>query len=41
MRLGNGRKARIRFDVDRARQALDARRHRSPGRQRKNGANGG
>ena len=41
MRLGNGRKARIRFDVDRARQALDARRRRSPGRPRKGGANGG
>jgi hypothetical protein len=41
MRLGNGRKARIRFDVDRARQAPDARRRRSPGRPRKSGANGG
>ena len=41
MRLGTGRKARIRFDVDRARQALDARRRRSPGRPRKSGANGG
>ena len=41
MRLGSGRKARIRFDVDRARQALDARRRRSPGRPRKSGVNGG
>ena len=40
MRLGNGRKARIRFDVDRAREALDARRRRPPARPRKTGADG-
>ena len=27
MRLGSGRRARIRFDLDRARRALEARRH--------------
>ena len=41
MRLGNGRKARIRFDLDRARQALDGRRRRPPGRPRNSGASGG
>ncbi len=38
MRLGSGRKARMRFDLDRARQALDARRQRQPIRSRRNGA---
>jgi hypothetical protein len=38
MRLGSGQKARIRFDVDRARQALAARRQRQPVRSRRNGA---
>jgi hypothetical protein len=40
MRLGTGRKARIRFDVEQARQALDARRRRPLERPRKNGADG-
>jgi hypothetical protein len=40
MRLGTGRKARIRFDVEQARQALDARRHLPLGRPRQNGAGG-
>jgi hypothetical protein len=40
MRLGTGRKARIRFDVEQARQALDASRRRPLGRPRKNGAGG-
>jgi hypothetical protein len=38
MRLGSGRKARMRFDVDRARQALDARRRRQPNRSHRHGA---
>jgi hypothetical protein len=36
MRLGTGRKSRIRFDIDRAREALDARRLSAEGRQRRN-----
>jgi hypothetical protein len=35
MRLGSGPKARIRFDLDRARQALEARTGRSNGRRRR------
>jgi hypothetical protein len=35
MRLGSGPKARIRFDLDRARQALEARAGRSNGRRRR------
>lgn len=35
MRLGSGPKARIRFDLDRARQALEARTGRSNGRGRR------
>jgi len=35
MRLGSGPKARIRFDLDRARQALAARAVRSNGRRRR------
>ena len=35
MRLGSGPKARIRFDLDRARQALEARARRSNGRRRR------
>ena len=35
MRLGSGPKARIRFDLDRARQALEARTARSNGRRRR------
>jgi hypothetical protein len=35
MRLGSGPKARIRFDLDRARQAVEARAARSNGRQRR------
>jgi hypothetical protein len=31
LRLGSGRKARIRFDADTARQALESRRHRPDG----------
>jgi hypothetical protein len=38
VRLGSGRRARIRFDVDMARTALDESRRRPPGRPRKNGA---
>jgi hypothetical protein len=38
IRLGGGRKARIRFDVDVARRALDESRRRPPGRPRKDGA---
>ena len=38
MRLGSGRKARMRFDVDRARQALDARRRRQPNPSQRHGA---
>ncbi len=34
MRLGSGPKARIRFDLDQARQALEARRRRPPRRRR-------
>ena len=34
MRLGSGPKARIRFDLDEARQTLEARRRRPPGRRR-------
>jgi hypothetical protein len=41
IRLGNGQKARIRFDVERAREALDASRRRRRGRPRKVGAYGG
>jgi hypothetical protein len=33
MRLGSGPKARIRFDLDRARQALETRARRSRGRR--------
>jgi hypothetical protein len=35
MRLGSGPKARIRFDLDRARQALEARAGRTNGRLRR------
>ena len=35
MRLGSGPKARIRFDLDRARQALEARTGRTNGRRRR------
>jgi hypothetical protein len=35
MRLGTGPKARIRFDLDRARQALETRVARSTGRRRR------
>jgi hypothetical protein len=35
MRLGSGPKARIRFDLDRARQALEARTRRADGRRRR------
>lgn len=35
MRLGSGPKARIRFDLDRARQALETRAARSNGRRRR------
>ena len=35
MRLGSGPKARIRFDLDRARQALEARAGRTNGRARR------
>jgi hypothetical protein len=35
MRLGSGPKARIRFDLDRARQALEARAGRTDGRLRR------
>jgi len=35
MRLGSGPKARIRFDLDRARQALEARARRPNGRRRR------
>lgn len=35
MRLGSGPKARIRFDLDRARQALETRAGRSNGRRRR------
>jgi hypothetical protein len=35
MRLGSGPKARIRFDLDRARQALEARPGRTNGRRRR------
>jgi hypothetical protein len=35
MRLGSGPKARIRFDLDRARQALEARAGRTNGRRRR------
>jgi hypothetical protein len=38
VRLGNGRRARVRFDVDAARAALEASRGGSRGRPRKNGA---
>jgi hypothetical protein len=38
LRLGTGRKARIRFEVDRAREVLDARRLSAEGRQRRNAA---
>jgi hypothetical protein len=38
VRLGSGRKARIRFDIDVARRALDESLRRLPGRPRKNGA---
>jgi hypothetical protein len=38
MRLGAGRKARIRFEVDRAREALDARRLSGQVRQPRNAA---
>lgn len=40
MRLGSGPKARIRFDLDRARRALEARSMRlnAPGRHRRRGA---
>lgn len=38
VRLGSGRRARIRFDVDVARRALEASRRRPPGRPRKSGA---
>ena len=34
MRLGSGAKARIRFDLDEARQALESRRRRPAGRRR-------
>jgi hypothetical protein len=34
VRLGTGRRARIRFDVDVARRALDQSRRRAPGRPR-------
>ena len=34
MRLGSGPKARIRFDLDEARQALESRRRRPAGRRR-------
>jgi hypothetical protein len=34
VRLGSGPKARIRFDLDRARQALEARTHHSNGKRR-------
>jgi hypothetical protein len=35
MRLGSGPKARIRFDLDRAREALEARAGRTNGRRRR------
>jgi len=35
MRLGSGPKARIRFDLDRARRALEARTQRSNGKRRR------
>jgi hypothetical protein len=35
MRLGSGPKARIRFDLDRARQVLEARTQRSNGKRRR------
>jgi hypothetical protein len=38
VRLGGGRRARIRFDIDLARSALEVSRRRPPGRPRKNGA---
>ena len=38
VRLGSGRRARIRFDVEAARRALDESRRRPPGRPRKDGA---